>query len=294
MSVNYCGPMRLGFSSMNNPADLAPDVLARELDARGYDSLWIGEHSHIPVSRRTPYPTGGAMPDQYKTMMDPFLSLLLAATAAPHLLVGTGVALPLEHDLFDLAKTVATLDHLSGGRLLLGVGVGWNEEELANHRPIPWSRRYRALGECVAALRALWCDEESEFHGEFYDFDPVWSFPKPVQRPHPPVLCGTGGRIGTREAVAWADGWMPMDIALGNVAKKVTRFREAAADAGRDPAAIGITMVTFGDPDLATLAGYRDLGVERVVVGGARTGWDDPSTTLPCLDTYAAMLPDLA
>ena len=285
--------MRLGFSSMNNPADLAPDVLARELDARGYDSLWIGEHSHIPVSRRTPYPTGGAMPDQYKTMMDPFLSLLLAATAAPHLLVGTGVALPLEHDLFDLAKTVATLDHLSGGRLLLGVGVGWNEEELANHRPIPWSRRYRALGECVAALRALWCDEESEFHGEFYDFDPVWSFPKPVQRPHPPVLCGTGGRIGTREAVAWADGWMPMDIALGNVAKKVTRFREAAADAGRDPAAIGITMVTFGDPDLATLAGYRDLGVERVVVGGARTGWDDPATTLPCLDTYAAMIPEL-
>ncbi len=293
MSVNYCGPMRLGFSSMNNPADLAPDVLARELDARGYDSLWIGEHSHIPVSRRTPYPTGGAMPDQYKTMMDPFLSLLLAATAAPHLLVGTGVALPLEHDLFDLAKTVATLDHLSGGRLLLGVGVGWNEEELANHRPIPWSRRYRALGECVAALRALWCDEESEFHGEFYDFDPVWSFPKPVQRPHPPVLCGTGGRIGTREAVAWADGWMPMDIALGNVAKKVTRFREAAADAGRDPAAIGITMVTFGDPDLATLSGYRDLGVERVVVGGARTGWDDPATTLPCLDTYAAMIPEL-
>ena len=286
--------MRLGFSSMNNPADLAPDVLARELDARGYDSLWIGEHSHIPVSRRTPYPTGGEMPDQYKTMMDPFLSLLLAATASPHLLVGTGVALPLEHDVFDLAKTVATLDHLSGGRLLLGVGVGWNEEELANHRAVPWSRRYRALGECIAALRALWCDEESEFHGEFYDFDPVWSFPKPVQRPHPPVLCGTGGRIGTREAVAWADGWMPMDIALGNVAKKVGRFREAAADAGRDPAAIAITMVTFGDPDIATLAGYRDLGMERVVVGGARTGWDDPATTLPCLDTYAAMIPELA
>jgi probable F420-dependent oxidoreductase len=286
--------MRFGFSSMNNPADLAPDVLARELEARGFDSLWIGEHSHIPVSRRTPYPTGGEMPDQYKTMMDPFLSLLLATTASQHLLVGTGVALPLEHDLFDLAKTVSTLDRLSGGRLLFGVGVGWNEEELANHRPVRWSQRYRALGECVAALRALWCDEESEFHGEFYDFDPVWSFPKPLQRPHPPVLCGTGGRIGTREAVAWADGWMPMDVALGNVAKKVTRFREAAADAGRDPAAIGITMVTFGDPDLDTLAGYRDLDVERVVVGGARTGWDDPATTLPCLDMYAAMIPELA
>ena len=278
---------------MNNPDEIAPDVLAQELEARGYDSLWVGEHSHIPVSRRTPYPAGGTMPDQYKQMMDPFLALLLAATASPGLLIGTGVALPLEHDLLDLAKTVSTLDRLSGGRLLFGVGVGWNEEELANHRPVPWAQRYRALGECVAALRSLWCDDESEFHGEFYDFDPVWSFPKPVQRPHPPVLCGTGGRVGTREAVAWADGWMPMDIALGNVAKKVTRFREAAADAGRDPAAIPITMVTFGDPDLATLAGYRDIGVERVVVGSGRTGWDDPATALPCLDTYAAMIPEL-
>jgi probable F420-dependent oxidoreductase len=233
------------------------------------------------------------MPDRYKQMMDPFLALLLAATASPGVLIGTGVALPLEHDLLDLAKTVSTLDRLSGGRLLFGVGVGWNEEELANHRPVPWAQRYRALSECVAALRSLWCDDESEFHGEFYDFDPVWSFPKPLQHPHPPVLCGTGGRVGTREAVAWADGWMPMDIALGNVAKKVTRFREAAADAGRDPAAIPITMVTFGDPDLATLAGSRDIGVDRVVVGSGRTGWDDPATALPCLDTYAAMIPEL-
>jgi len=278
---------------MNNPDELAPDVLARELEARGYDSLWVGEHSHIPVSRRTPYPAGGKMPDQYKQMMDPFLALLLAATASHGLLLGTGVALPLEHDLLDLAKTVSTLDRLSGGRLLFGVGVGWNEEELANHRPVPWAQRYRALGECVAALRSLWCDDESEFHGEFYDFDPVWSFPKPLQHPHPPVLCGTGGKVGTREAVAWADGWMPMDIALGNVAKKVTRFREAAADAGRDPTALPITMVTFGDPVLTTLAGYRDIGVERVVVGSGRTGWDDPATTLPCLDTYAAMIPEL-
>jgi probable F420-dependent oxidoreductase len=279
---------------MNNPADLAPDVLARELEGRGYDSLWVGEHSHIPVARRTPYPTGGEMPEQYKWMMDPFLSLLLAATATRDLWIGTGVALPLEHDLFDLAKTVATLDRLSRGRLLFGVGVGWNQEELANHRPMAWAQRYRALGECVSALRTLWCDDESEFHGEFFDFDLVWSFPKPLQRPHPPVLCGTGGRAGTREAVAWADGWMPMDVALGNVAKKVARFREEAADAGRDPASITITMVTFGDPDLATLAGYRDLGVERVVVGAARTGWDDPTTTLPYLDTYAAMIPELA
>jgi probable F420-dependent oxidoreductase len=285
--------MRVGFSSMNNPDDLAPDVLGRELEARGYDSLWIGEHSHIPVARLTPYPAGGAMPKQYRSMMDPFLSLLVAAGSTDRLLVGTGVALPLEHDILALAKTVATLDRLSGGRLLFGVGVGWNVEELANHRPIKWSQRYRALAECVGALRALWCDEEAEFHGEFYNFDPVWSLPKPIQKPHPPVVCGTAGRIGTREAVAWSDGWMPIDVALGNVAKKVERFREAAAGAGRDPSSIPITMVTFGDVELATLAHYRDLGVDRVIVGANRTGWDDPSTTMPCMEQYAAMIPDL-
>ena len=133
--------------------------------------------------------------------MDPFLTLMAAAAATERLSIGTCVALPLQHDVFDLAKTVATLDRLSGGRVLFGVGVGWNVEELANHRPIRWSQRYRALAECVAALRALWCDEESEFHGEFFDFDPVWLFPKPLQQPHPPVLCGMGGKLGTREAV---------------------------------------------------------------------------------------------
>jgi probable F420-dependent oxidoreductase len=279
---------------MNTPDDVPPDVLARELEARGYDSLWIGEHTHIPVARTTPYPAGGELPDAYRTMMDPFLALMVAATATERLLVGTGVALPLQHDLLDLAKTVATLDRLSGGRVLFGVGVGWNEEELADHRPIRWSQRYRALAECVAALRALWCDEESEFHGEFFDFEPVWLLPKPAQQPHPPVLCGTGGRLGTREAVAWADAWMPMDVALGDVAKKLGLFRSAAERAGRDPDSIAITIVAFGDADLAKLALYRDLGVERVIVGANRTGWDDPSTTLPCLDRYAAMITALA
>lgn len=287
--------MHIGFSAMNNPDEPRPDVLARELEARGYDSLWYGEHSHIPASRTTPYPTGGEMPEQYRWMMDPFLSLLLAATATEHLLVGTGVALPLEHDLFALAKTVSTLDRLSGGRFLFGVGVGWNVEELANHRPsVEWSQRYRALGDCVGALKALWCDAESEHHGPFYDFDPVWSFPKPLQQPHPPVLCGTGGRVGTRHAVAWADAWMPMDVALGNVPKKVAKFRDAAAAAGRDPDAIPITIVTFGDPTLAVLASYRDLGVERVVVGAARTGWDDPATIMPFLDSCAPLVSELA
>jgi probable F420-dependent oxidoreductase len=283
--------MRVAFTSMNNPDDPRPDVLARELEDRGFESWWIGEHAHIPVSRRTPYPAGGEMPAPYRSMMDPFLALLLAANATDRLVVGTGVALPLEHDVFDLAKTVSTLDRLAGGRFEFGVGVGWNVEELANCRPdVPWSRRYRALAECVAALKALWCDDVAEYHGEFYDFDGVWSLPKPLQRPHPPIVCGTGGRLGTQHAVAWADGWMPMDVALGDVGTKLGKFREAASAAGRDPATIPITLVVFGDPTADLLARYRDLGVDRVVVGANRTAWSDPTTILPFLDACAALL----
>jgi probable F420-dependent oxidoreductase len=280
--------MKLGFTSMNTPADIRPDVLAVELEQRGFDSLWIGEHSHIPVSRRTPYPAGGELPPQYLEMMDPFISLTMAAIATTDLLVCFGVALALEHDLFDLAKSVATLDVMSGGRVKFGVGVGWNQEELANHRPIAWSQRYRALAECVTALRSLWTDTESEFHGEFYDFDPVWSFPKPIQRPHPPIVCGTGGPLGTAHAVQWADEWAPVDVALGNVPKRVAKFRAAVAEAGRDD--MPITIVTYGDPTIETLELYRELDIARVVVGAARIGWDDPSTTMPFMEHYTPFI----
>jgi probable F420-dependent oxidoreductase len=277
--------MQLGFTSMNTPDEIAPDVLARALEERGFDSLWVGEHSHIPTSRSTPYPAGGELPSQYLRMMDPYVSLALAATATTSLLLGTGVALPLERDLLALAKTIATLDRVCDGRFQFGVGVGWNKEELANHRSVPWAQRYRALGEAVAALKVLWRDEESEFHGKYFDFDPVWSLPKPLQRPHPPVWCGTGGKLGTTHAVDWADGWLPLDIALGDVAKKIGLFRDAAKAAGRDD--IPITIAAFGDPSIEALLEYRDLGVERTIVGFGRTNWDDSAYTLPFLDRYA-------
>jgi probable F420-dependent oxidoreductase len=276
---------------MNTPEEHAPGELARLLEERGFDSLWVGEHTHIPTSRITPYPAGGEIPPQYLRMMDPYVSLMSAAASTSSLILGTGVALPLEHDILALAKTVATLDRLSGGRLEFGVGVGWNKEELANHRPVPWARRYRALAESIAALRALWCDEESEFHGEFYDFDAVWSQPKPLQKPHPPILCGTGGKLGTAHAVEWADGWMPMDISLGDVARKIGLFRQAAEAAGRDD--IAITIATWGNPTIETLTNYRDLGVQRVILGAARDGWDDPASTIPFLDHYARLVPEL-
>jgi probable F420-dependent oxidoreductase len=282
--------MELGFASMNTPEDVPLDVLARRLEEFGYDSIWVGEHSHIPVARRTPYPAGGELPSQYLRMMDPYVSLAVAARATSSLILGTGVALPLERDLLALAKTVATLDRLSGGRVQFGVGVGWNEEELANHRRIPWAQRYRALAEAIAALKALWRDDEAAFHGTYYEFDAVWSYPKPLQQPHPPVLCGMAGKVGAGHALRWADAWMPLDIALGDVARKVGRFRAMAAAGCPD---MPITVVAFGDPTLDTLLEYRELGVERTVVGPGRTGWSDPTTTMPFVDRYARYLGEL-
>lgn len=285
--------MHFGFASMNTPEEIPPDLLGRALEERGFESLWFGEHTHIPVSRHTPYPAGGEMPEVYKRIMDPYVGLMLAASATSRLRIGTGVALPLERDLLALAKTVSTLDRLSGGRLLFGVGVGWNEEELANHTSIPWRQRYGALAECIQALVQLWTEDEPSFDGRWFRFEPVWSYPKPLQEPHPPIVCGMAGRLGTKHAVAWADEWMPMDVALGDVDKKVGLFRRALEDAGRDPASVPITLSIFGDPDPAALAHYRDIGIHRVVIGPARTGWDDPSTTLPFLDRWATRIPDL-
>jgi probable F420-dependent oxidoreductase len=279
--------MKIGYTTMNTPADIAPRILGPLLEDAGFESIWIGEHSHIPVSRSTPYPTGGEMPWQYTTMMDPFISLTQIGEHTTNLLLGLGVALPLEHDVLALAKTASTLDVLSDGRLQFGVGVGWNQEELANHSNVKWSMRYRALAECVGALRSLWVDDESEFHGEYFNFDKVWSRPKPMQQPHPPIWFGAGGKLGSQHTIAWADGWMPLDVTLGDVPKRVAKFRQLSTDAGRQD--IPISMVAFGDPSLDTLLMYRDLGIERVIVGSGRDGWEDPSGVPAFIERYANM-----
>lgn len=282
--------MDLGFVSLNTPRDIAPGVLGPELESRGFESMWVGEHPQIPVSAKDHFPAGllGAQ----KRMWDPFLSLLAAAQATTDLRIGTAVVLPLERELFTLAKEVATLDQMSGGRLLLGVGVGFRAE-LELSRSIDWSDRYRALGDMVAALDSLWSDDESERHGEFYDFDPVWSYPKPHQRPRPPLLAAATGPEATRDCLAWADGWLPGDAAFRDVASALADFRRTAEEAGRDPATLDLTIMAWGDPSLELLATYRDLGFNRVVVGGGRRGGNDPSTTLPFVDRYAAMVDEL-
>lgn len=282
--------MDLGFVSLNTPRDLAPGALAIELESRGFESLWVGEHPQIPVAAQDQFHP--SLLDAQKRMWDPFLSLLAAAQASTNLRVGTAVALPLERELFTMAKQIATLDQMSGGRLLLGVGVGFRAE-LELSTSIPWSDRYQALADTVAALGTLWSDDNSEHHGEFHDFDPVWSHPKPQQKPRPPLLAAVTGPKATRDCVRWADGWLPGDAAFKDVAAALADFRRTAEQAGRDPGTMDLTIMAWGDPQIARLAHYRGLGFNRVVLGGGRRGGNDPSTTLPFLDRYADMVDEL-
>ncbi|KWX68966.1 TIGR03619 family F420-dependent LLM class oxidoreductase [Mycobacterium sp. NAZ190054] len=282
--------MDIGFVSMNTPADLRPDVLAAELEQRGFESLRVGEHPQIPVSAAGSMPP--ALLHAQQRIWDPLLSLLAAAQSTSTLRLGTAVALPLEHELFTFAKQVATLDQFGDGRVLLGVGVGVRAE-LAVSSSIAWADRYRALADMVTALRALWTQDEASHHGEFYAFEPVWSHPKPQQQPGPPLLAAATGPKAIGDCLPWADGWLPGDAAYRDLPAAVQDFRRRAEDAGRDPAKLDLTVMAWGDPSQNRLSRYRDLGVNRVVIGGGRRDGDDPSTTLPFLDRYAAMVTEL-
>ncbi|MFN0089211.1 MAG: TIGR03619 family F420-dependent LLM class oxidoreductase [Acidimicrobiales bacterium] len=286
--------MELAYMSMNTENGTQPAELARALEERGYDSVWFGEHAEIPVRRATPYPAGGELPEAYSHMMDPFVSLMAAAAATTRLRLGTGVCLVLEHDVLALAKTVATLDRLSNGRVIFGVGVGWNVEELANHAPgIKWSQRYRALKERCAALVACWTEEQPAVDGEFTRFEASWVYPKPHQQPHPQITMGAAGRLGMRHAAEWCQGWCPIDVGFREVEKGLARFAAACDAAGKDPAAFEISLYVFGQPEEDKLRRYADLGIHRAVLGGARPDMDDPAATLPFLDRYAKLIPDL-
>lgn len=285
--------MHVGFSSMNTAHDPNPAELAKALEERGYESLWYGEHSHIPTSRKTPYPAGGDMPDPYKLMMDPYVSLTLAAGATKTLRLGTGIALLMERDLFSQAKTIATLDHLSGGRVIIGTGVGWNEEEFNNVNAHPWNKRYTVMRETVEATRVLWREEEAAYAGEFIRFDPVWCFPKPQQDGGPPITFGAMGPLGVKHAARWADGWFPVDVAMGDIPAAIENFRQLVKEGGRDPDAVGITIQVM-DPSEDRLKMLRDLGVERANIGVSIDMWDKPDQVMPMIDRYAKLIPELS
>jgi probable F420-dependent oxidoreductase len=293
--------MHLGFSSMNTPKDPDPRELAKTLEEAGFESLWYGEHSHIPMSRKTPYPPGGDMPQPYKEMMDPYLSMMAAASVTDKLKFGTGIALLCEREIFSQAKTIATLDRLTNGRVMIGTGVGWNEEEFVNaNKAIPFKKRYGGLKEIVEATRVLFNEDSPEYHGEFIDFDPVWFEPKPTQvNPKnlapvgPKFTLGVMGPLGVKHAAQWADGWMPVDVAMPDIAQGIQDFRQQVSDFGRNPDDVEITMVVMAPVTADLLKSYRDMGITRCNIGVGMENWDKPEIVMPMIEEFSKLIPEL-
>jgi probable F420-dependent oxidoreductase len=267
--------------------DLAMDVpeLAREAEARGFHSLYVPEHTHIPVSRRTPAPTGDAeLADEYRRSPDPLVVLAAAAAVTQRLRLGTAIALPAQHDPISLAKQIATLDRLSGGRLVYGIGYGWNLEEMENHG-IDTKRRRARVREVMLAMQELWSKEVASFSGEFVRFEPSWQWPKPVQQPRPRVLIGAApGPTLFAHVAEFADGWIPFGGA--GIRSAAPELRRALEARGRDPRTLEIVpMGVF--PDESKLAYYRELGVTECVLRLPSAGRE---RVLPVLDDYARHL----
>jgi probable F420-dependent oxidoreductase len=269
------------------PTDYAirPDELARALEERGFESLWVPEHTHIPASRRSPWPGGGDLPRDYWHAYDPFLALTAAASATSRLRLGTGICLVIERDPIITAKEVATLDRLSGGRVIFGIGGGWNAEEMEHHGT-DFKKRWRVLRERVLAMKEIWTKEEAQFHGEFVNFDKIWSHPKPLQKPHPPILMGGDGATTFDRVIEFADGWMPLARQGRNPVAKIPELHARAEKAGRDPKSISVTIF-FAKPDKPSVDVLRGAGVARAIFGLPSAG---PETVLPILDSYAGVM----
>ena len=256
--------MRTGVFYFPTDYGIDPAELARALEDRGFDSLFLCEHTHIPTSRRSPFPGGGELPKRYVHTPDPFVALSFAAAATKTLLLGTGVCLVPQRDPIITAKTVASLDRLSGGRFIFGVGGGWNVEEMENHGA-RYPTRFKLMRERILAMKALWTEEAASFHGEFVNFDPVWCYPKPQQRPHPPILLGGETDYTLKRVVEFCDGWFPRAGAGFEPAVALGRLRAMAEGAGRDMAGFDVTVFR-APPDAAALAGYREAGITRVLL----------------------------
>jgi probable F420-dependent oxidoreductase len=277
--------MKLGLTMF--ATDLSWDVveLARAAEARGYHSLYLPEHTHIPTSRLTPPPTGEAvLAEEYRRTLDPFVALGAAAAATTKLVLGTGIALVAQRDPIVLAKEVATLDYMSGGRFVLGIGFGWNREEMSDHG-VDFRARREVVREKVLAMQRLWRDEAASFDGEHVRFAESWSWPKPVQKPRVPVLLG--GAPGPKlfaHIAEYCDGWIP--IGGAGIAAALPQLERAVADAGRDPA--DISIVPFGTlPDAGKLEYYASLGIDEVVL---RLPSAPSDRVLAVLDTYVEHL----
>lgn len=264
------------------PADYAiqPIELALAAEARGFESLFFPEHTHIPASRKTPWPGGGDLPKEYWHTHDPFVALGAAAAVTRKLKLGTGVCLVIERDPITLAKEVASLDTISNGRVIFGIGGGWNVEEMANHGA-EYKRRWKIVREKILAMREIWTKEAAEFHGEFVNFDPIWSYPKPVQAGGPPVLLGSQSRRVFERVADYCDGWMPIGFPKYDWADAIKQLREAEKRAGRK----NLSLSLFGAPAKEDqLRRFIELGFERLILPLPSAPRD---TVLPLMDNYA-------
>jgi probable F420-dependent oxidoreductase len=277
--------MDFGIGMFATDYAIAPAELARAVEERGFESLWFPEHTHIPASRKSPWPGGPELPKDYWHTHDLFVALAMAAAATTKLKVGSGICLLVERDPITCAKEIASIDFLSNGRMLFGIGGGWNAEEMENHGT-DFSRRWKILRERVEAMKVIWRDDNAEYHGEFVNFDPLWSWPKPKQKPHPPIYLGGHGLPALRRVVRYCDGWLPIPLRVGALVDEIKQLHELAAQAGRDPKSIGITLYGVA-PVLDTLREYANAGVQRSLFMLPSV---DRDKALPMLDRYAAAM----
>jgi probable F420-dependent oxidoreductase len=278
--------MELGLAILLTDYSIQPAALGASAEERGFESLFLAEHTHIPVSRETPYPGGGELPREYSHTIDPFVGLTAAATATERLKVGTGVCLVIERDPIVTAKEVATLDHVSGGRFLFGVGAGWNREEMLDHGTDP-KTRWGVMRERIEAMKAIWTQEEPEYHGEFVNFDRMKQWPKPHQTPHPPIIVGGAFPYAARRAIRYGDGWIPRADRLekAGVGVLIDKFRQMATEAGRDPASLPITIFRVPE-ELDRLKYCEEIGIDRVVFSLPAEGKDK---LMPIIDRWAEL-----
>ncbi len=275
------------FGTMLYSTDYAmrPDEFAVACEERGFESVWLPEHTHIPASRRTPFPGGGDLPQDYWHMLDPFVALTAAAIATKKIKIATGVCLITERDPIVTAKEVATLDLLSNGRFLFGIGAGWNAEEMENHGT-RFEDRWKVLEERVDAMKACWTQDDSAFHGQHVNFDSIWSWPKPVQKPHPPIIMGAASSWGRERVARFCDGWVPLPAQMKNIAAELSDLESRLIRHGRKLSDIEISFF-WAPEDADVLKRYRDLGVHRAIMACPA---DSKDATLKLLDRHAALM----
>ena len=283
--------MEIGAAIFFTEYSIAPTNLAVALEERGFDSLWVAEHSHIPLTRRFTHPLGEAeLTEQYYDVMDPFVTLSAAASVTTRLKLGTAVCLVIQRDTIQTAKSIASLDQISKGRFLFGIGCGWNAEEMEDHGTV-FETRTLKMREQIEAMKEIWSKDKPEYHGQIVDFPPMQTWPKPAQKPHPPIIVGGAFRLAARRAIRYGDGILPAASSAGSGSPEefMPRWRQMAEEAGRDPASLSVTL--GGAPENpAVLQRNRDLGVTRMTV---RLPPAKEDTILPILDRWAKLLPQV-